>query len=356
MVFPYSLIKEGCLMRKILLAMLVLVLGLFTLSGAQVPKLVVYTYDSFASWGPAAFIEKEFEKEYQVDVQFVATADSRAMLSKLISELEAGKQGADIFIGIEAADLSKVKDYDLFLPLTEEEVPQLAVVPQDLLTDPQNSALPYEHGYITLVYDSEAFKDTRVPQTFEQLLGPQYKRMLILEDPRTSSPGLSFLLWTIQQFGDPGYLDYWKRLLPNVLTIAGGWSEAYDLFLAGEGAIVLSFSTDTAYSMIEGGSARYRIMLIENQGYRNIYLMGIVRGTEQEELAKKFLNFVLSPKVQERIPTTEWMFPANPQALLPVQFYQYAVTPPQPVMVSPDKIGKNLDRWLREWARIVVGG
>jgi thiamine transport system substrate-binding protein len=343
-------------MRKVLLAVLGLGLGLLLAGEAQVPQLVVYTYDSFASWGPAAFIEEEFEKEHGVDVQFIATADSRAMLAKLIAEREAGEQGADVFIGVEAADLAKAKEFNLFIPLTAEDVPLLTTVPENLLVDPETVLIPYEHGYITLVYDSETLATADVPRTFEELLNPKYQKMLILEDPRTSSPGLSFLLWTIQHFGDPGYLDYWQRLLPNLLTVAGGWSEAYDLFTAGEGPIVLSFSTDTAYSMIEGGSARYKIMLLNNQGYRNIYLMGVVRGTAQEGLAKEFLNFVLSPAVQERIPLTEWMFPANPEALLPVEFYQYAVVPPQPVMLSPDEVEQNLDRWLREWARIVVGG
>jgi len=348
--------------RRVLFAALALaVLGLFGLAvgrgQAQVPKLVVYTYDSFVAWGPARFIEEEFERthDYGVDVVFVATADSRAMLARLIEELAAGGPTADVFIGVEAADLAKVWEHELFIPLTPEEVPNLAVVPEELLVDPTRSAIPYEHGYITFVYDSERLPTEEVPRTFEELLSSKYRKMLILEDPRTSSPGLSFLLWTIHRFGEPGYLDYWRELLPNVLTITVGWSEAYDLFLAGEAPIVLSFSTDTAYSVIEHGSLRYRIMLLDNQGYRNIYLMGVVRRTAQEELAKELVNFVLSPAVQERIPTTEWMFPANPEALLPVLWYQHAVVPPQSVMISPEEVGENLERWLREWARVVVG-
>lgn len=344
-------------MRKALLAAFLLasVVGLLSLGRGQVTQLVVYTYDSFASWGPAAFIEAEFEKTHSgVDVVFIATADSRAMLAKLLAERAAGSQGCDVFIGVEAADLARVAG--LFLPLRPEELPHLAAVPEELLLDPELAAIPYEHGYITFVYDSQALPTEEVPRTFAELLDPRYRRMLILEDPRTSSPGLSFLLWTIHQFGDPGYLDYWRALLPNVLTIAGGWGEAYDLFLAGEGPVVLSFSTDTAYSVIEAGSARYKVMLLNNQGYRNIYHMGIVRGTAQAELAREFLDFVLSPAVQERIPTTEWMFPANRAALLPVQWYQYAVVPPWPVMLPPEEVGKNLDRWLREWSGIIVGG
>lgn len=345
-------------MRKVLFAALVLVVtfGLLSVGSAQVPKLVVYTYSSFASWGAAPFIEGEFEKEHQVDVEFIATGDARMMLAKLIAERAAGEQGADVFIGVGSVDLSKAGSRDLFISLTEEDVPNLASVRQDLLIDPTNSLIPYEHSYITLVYDSQVLTVEDVPLTFEQLLDPKYEKMLILEDPRTSSVGLAFLLWTIHQYGDSGYLDYWRKLLPNVLTITQGWSAAYDLFLAGEAPIVASFSTDTAYSVIEEGSARYRVMLLNSQGYRNIYLMGIVQGTEQEELSKELLNFVLSLEVQEKILTTEWVFPANRATLLPVPFYQNAVFPPDPVMIPPEQVGENLDRWLREWATVVVGG
>jgi len=89
---------------------------------------------------------------------------------------------------------------DKFIPLAEEELPNLAKVPEDLLIDPENRLIPYEHGYITFVYDSEKLALEDVPLTFEDLLDQKYRKMLILEDPRTSSPGLSFLLWTIHRF------------------------------------------------------------------------------------------------------------------------------------------------------------
>ena len=317
---------------------------------------VVYAYDTFASWGPASAIEQAFEATHPVDVQFVAVADSRSMLSRLLQERQAGRQGADVFIGIEAAELARAQRLDLFVPIPLEEVPNLAVVDPSLLLDPSGSLIPYEHGYITFVYDSEQVETETLARTFEELLDPRYRNQIILEDPRMSSPGLSFLLWTIDRYGDPGYLDYWRQLLPNILTVAGGWGEAYDLFLAGEAPIVLSFSTDTAYSVIDQGSARHKVMLLQNQGYRNIYFMGVVRGTEHLQWATEFLDLVLSPRIQSLIPTTEWMFPANPEALLPVSFYQYAVTPPQPVMVSPEAIAENLDRWLRDWALVILGG
>lgn len=317
---------------------------------------VVYTYDSFASWGPASSIEQAFEATHPVDVRFVAVADSRSMLTRLLQERQAGRQGADVFIGIEAAELARTQRLELFVSIPPEDVPNLAAVDPALLLDPSGSLIPYEHGYITFVYDSEHVETDTLARTFEDLLDARYRNQIILEDPRMSSPGLSFLLWTIDRYGDPGYLDYWRQLRPNILTVAGGWGEAYDLFLAGEAPIVLSFSTDTAYSVIDHGSARHKVMLLQNQGYRNVYFMGVVQGTEHLDWATDFLDLVLSTEIQSLIPTTEWMFPANPEALLPVSFYQYAVTPPQPVMVSPEAIAENLDRWLREWSLVILGG
>lgn len=338
--------------KRVSLLILLLVLSLFITGAGKKDKLVVYTYDSFVSWGPAKFMAKTFEKTHNVEVQFVGTADSRQMLSRLIAEKQAGASEVDVFIGIEMSDLTKIEGKDLFEQLSIKDVPNLAEIPKHIQFDPKNRLIPYEYGYITLVYDRKKLSDEEVPQTFEELTKPKYKKMVIVEDPRTSSPGYSFLLWTIYQYKED-YLNYWKRLKPNLLTVAGGWSEAYSLFQSGEAPMVVSFSTDTAYSVITEGSTRYGVLLLNNQGYINIYGMGVVTDTDNPKLAREFLDFTLSTKVQEKIPTSEWMFPANPHTLLPVKFYQYAVTPPIAASIDTEKIAQNSDRWLKEWAQMI---
>ncbi len=272
-------------------------------------------------------LEKEFEQKYSADLQFVSTGGSRKMLSRLKRELRAGKATADVFVGVERNDTPLATETDVFLPLDRKDIPALSTVPKDLIFDPNLRLAPYEFGYITLVYNQEELTASEVPTTFEELTDPRYKNSLILEDPRTSSPGYSFLLWTIDQYGED-YLGYWDRLLPNVLTITGGWSEAYKMFMNGEAPMVVSFSTDTAYSVIKGGDANHKILLLNNAGYSNIYGAGIVKNSDHKKLAKKFINLLLSKKIQKEIPTNEWMFPANKKAPMPVQFYQYAVKPP----------------------------
>jgi thiamine transport system substrate-binding protein len=141
--------------------------------------------------------------------------------------------------------------------------------------------------------------------------------------------------------------------MPNVLTIAGGWSEAYKIFLNGEAPIVVSFSTDTAYSVMVEGDDNQKVLLLNNEGYSNIYAAGIVKTSKKKDWAKKFLNLLLSPEIQKNIPTTEWMFPANRKAELPIEFYQYAVRPPESAEVPLDLIEENEERWIKEWSRAI---
>ncbi len=313
-------------------------------------KLVVYVYDSFVSWGPAKFIKTEFEKRNPgVEVEFVATGPSRAMLARLVQEIQSGGTPADVFMG-EINDIPKAKQFGLFVPLGESDVPNLKTVAKSLLFDPERTLIPYEHGFITLVYDSEKLKPEELPKTFADLTKSQYQKKLIIQDARTSSVGHAFLLWTIYNYGNLGYLDYWKQLLPTILTIQPGWSAAYKLFTKGEAPMVVSFSTDACFD------ARYKPLLPNNQGYRTIFGAGIVRTTDNPKLARAFLDFLLSVEVQEKLPDTEVMFPANSQAKLPEKWRTCAVIPPNPVMLPLDLVAENDDRWLDEWARLVVTG
>lgn len=313
-------------------------------------KLVVYVYQSFVDWGPAKFIKTEFEKRNPgIEVEFVATGPSRAMLARLVTELQAGHTPADLFLG-EINDVPRAKKFGLFVPLTETEIPHLKDVLKELLFDPEKTLVPYEHGYITLVYDSEKLKPEELPKTFADLLKPQYQKKLIVPDARTSSVGYAFLLWTIYNYGNLGFLDYWKQLLPNILTIQPGWSAAYKLFTRGEAPLVISFSTDAYFN------PRYKPLLLNNQGYRTIYGGGVVRTADNPKMSRDFLNFLLSPEVQEKLPDTEVMFPANAKARLPEKFAQLAVIPPSPAILPLDWVSEHGDRWLEEWARLIVTG
>jgi thiamine transport system substrate-binding protein len=339
--------KKG---RLVLLVIAMLAIGII---GISKETLVVYTYDSFVSWGPAGELKEVFEARYDCNLEFVTAGGGKATLSRLLAEREAGGTDADLFMA-EVNDVPRVATYDLFLLVTVEDIPNIAFVPQDLLLAQTAGLIPYEYGYITLTYDSQVLSEEDLPERLEELADPRYKGMLVCEDPRTSSTGFSFLLWTIARFGEEGYLDFWRSLDPTLLTITQGWSEAWTLLTHGEAPIVVSFSTDTAYGAMYEDSLRYRAFAPGGEGYRTVYGVGIVRETDHPELAKGFIDLLLSKEIQELLPRTEIMFPANEMAELPEEYQEHAVIPSDPLMLPLEIVGARMDNWLHDWARVIT--
>ncbi len=319
-------------------------------------ELVVYTYDSFVSWGPAAEIEEAFEAAHPgVDLIWVAPGGSAETLSRMIAEIEAGGTEADVFLGISDADLVRASEY--LQPYDPALIPNLAHIPEELLgIEPRGFAVPFDQGYVAFVYDSEVLPEKLVPKSFADLLRCDLKGKIIVQDPRTSSTGRAFLLWTIWRFGERGWVDFWRAFLRNVLVVTKGWSEAYDMFLAGEAPIVLSFTTDTAYSWIEYRSLRYRVALLDGEAYRFVEWMGIVRGSDRVDLAHAFMDLVISKEIQERIPTTQWMFPVSEIAELPADFAEYAVIPEIPAWIPPREVAEKLEEWISTWQELLISG
>jgi len=340
-------------MKKERLVLMVIAMLAIGIIGISKETLVVYTYNSFVSWGPAGELKEAFEARYDCNLEFVTAGGGKATLSRLLAEREAGGTNADLFMA-EVNDVPRIATYDLFLPITVEDVPNLAHIPQELLLDQTAGLVPYEHGYITLTYDSQILSEEDLPETLEGLTDPRYKGMLVCEDPRTSSTGFSFLLWTIAHFGEEGYLDFWRSIDPALLTITQGWSEAWTLLTHGEAPIAVSFSTDTAYGAMYEDSLRYRAFAPGGEGYRTVYGVGIVRETDHPELAKGFIDLLLSKEIQELLPRTEIMFPANEAAELPEEYQEHAIIPSDPLMLPIAMVGEKMEEWLHDWARVIT--
>ena len=323
-----------------------ILLTAFTPRTAQGADLTIYAYDSFVSeWGPAGKVIPKFEKKYNVEVQVISVGDSGQVLNRAI--LEKKRPKADIILGIDNNMLSKALDAGILIPYVS---PNLKLIPEELIFDSTHHVTPFDHGYFAIVYDSMKLKNP--PKSLEELLRPEFRDKLILEDPRTSSPGLGFLLWTISVYGE-NFLYYWERLKPNILTITEGWDTAYGLFTSGEAPMVLSYTTSPAYHVEYEDTNRYRALIFIEGNYLQIEGMGILKGSKNMELAKRFIDFILTEDFQEEIPLTNWMFPVNPEIKLPDSF-RYAPTPETTLFLDAYKIRKNQKRWIDEWLKVLV--
>src|SRR5262249_56898117 len=106
----------------------------------------------------------------------------------------------------------------------------LANVPAEFQLDPSHQLTPVDHGDVCVNYDKKWFakKGIPVPTTLDDLTKPQYKGLLVVENPATSSPGLAFTLATVARYGENGWRDYWSKLRSNDVKIAHGLERAYE--------------------------------------------------------------------------------------------------------------------------------
>ena len=345
-------------MRKLaVLMILALLVGMFgsvsPVMGVESKELTVYTYNSFVSYGLANATIPEFEKVYGVKVNVITLGDAGEVLNRLI--LEKGNPQADVVIGIDnslAAKAIAAGVLDVYKP------PNINVVPKDLIDalDPTYHLIPYDYGAIAIVYKKNQVKNP--PRTFEDLLNPRWRKSLILEDPRTSSTGMAFLLWTIAAYGDPGWLYYWEKLKPQIYQITKGWDAGWEMWDKGEAPLFLSYATDPAYDAYyytNGSEPNIGAVLLNNTAYVQVEGVGIVKGCKHPALARKFVEFVLSNEFQREVPLHNWMFPASKNVGLP-EVYKYAAKPGKVIDPKPGEIKANYNKWLQEWTELMVEG
>ena len=324
-------------------------------TAAPTPELVVSTYGAFVdapSTSPGPWIKETFESEFDATLRF-ATPDSE--INYYVER--AGRNvdiDADVYVGLDTDALIRVDEKlseELFVPA---ELSNAGTVKPGLQFDPQGRAIPFDTGYVSLVYDEThgAYGDFAAPETFEGLLASDYEGDLLAQNPTSSTTGRSFLLHTIKRFGEDGYLDYWADLQDNGVRVLDEWSSSYTAYSEGEAPMVVSYSTDQVYaSRSDEDLARHQIRFLNDQGYANPEGMAIFEDADDPELARSFLEFMLRPDVQGEIAQRNVAFPATSTADLPESFATYAKEPPEGVTFTYDALRDGLSTWTEAWAR-----
>ncbi|CAD7047548.1 thiamine ABC transporter substrate binding subunit [Pseudorhizobium endolithicum] len=307
---------------------------------AQDQVLTVYTYESFtADWGPGPKVKQKFEETCSCTVNFVAVADGVALLSRL--KLEGQSSQADVVLGLDTNLAGEAKATGLFEPHGLDT--GAISVPGGYRDD---VFIPYDYGHFAVLYDTETMKTP--PASLKDLVEGDASRKIVIQDPRTSTPGLGLLLWVKAVYGEDAG-EAWSKLRQRVLTVTPGWSEAYGLFTKGEVPMVLSYTTSPAYHMVAEDNARYQAAAFAEGHYIQIEVAGLVTMSRQKELAKEFLRFMMSPAFQDIIPTTNWMMPAGETAEPLPPAFDRLVKPAKTFLMDPAEVAANRQAWIDEW-------
>ena len=322
----------------------------------EATNLTVMTHDSFAV---SEGVIKEFETRYNVKVTFLKSGDAGSALNKAILSKDAPL--ADVLYGVDNTFLSRALDANLFEPYAS---PLLQNIPDEFRLDQKNRALPVDFGDVCINYAKSFFtkNDLPVPTSLDDLLKPEYTDMLVVENPATSSPGLAFLLATINKYGDPGYLDYWKALRENGVVVVDGWETAYYTNFTGSSGfgpqpMVVSYSSSPAAEVVfattELADSPTGSINASGTCFRQVEFVGILAGTKNRAAAEAFIDFMLDIQFQEAMPLTMFVYPVNAKATLPDVFNLYGQPALEPAF-TPPSLDQDRDRWIQEWTTAVM--
>jgi thiamine transport system substrate-binding protein len=309
---------------------------------ADRPVLNVYTYDSFATeWGPGPAIETAFEATCACDLRYTTAGDGAALLSRVM--IEGAASDADVVLGLDVNLIATAKASGLFSPHAVTGVKWALPVTWDDAT-----FVPFDWGWFAFVYDKT--KLASPPTSLKALAVSGVK--IIIEDPRSSTPGLGLLLWVKAAYGDKA-ADVWAGLADNIVTVTPGWSEAYGLFLKGEADMVLSYTTSPAYHLIAENDDTKAAAAFSEGHMLQIEVAGKLASSDQPVLADRFLQFLAGDAAQAVIPTTNWMYPAvTPKQGLPKGF-ETLIQPAQSLFLTPDEVGVMRDAAVAEWQSVL---
>jgi len=317
-------------------------LTLATMAQAETPTLTVYTYDSFVSdWGPGPAVEAAFEETCDCDLKFVGAGDGAELLSRI--RLEGSHTKADVVLGLDTNLTETARATGLFAPhAVASPAFNLPVEWQD------DTFLPFDWGYFAFVYDKT--KVTNPPESFHDLIASDLS--IVIQDPRSSTPGLGLLLWVKSVYGGKAP-EAWAGINRHIVTVTKGWSEAYGMFLAGEADMVLSYTTSPAYHLIAESDDTKAAAQFKEGHYMQIEVAAKVASTTQPALADAFLAFTASDAFQEIIPTTNWMYPAvTPKNGLPDGF-ETLIQPDKALIYPGADVEEARDVALSEWLSVL---
>lgn len=324
--------------------------------GAEPNVLTIATHDSFAV---SEDVVTAFEQQTGARVQFLPLGDAGAAVNRMILSKDAPL--ADLFFGTDNTFLTRALAGDIFEPYVS---PLLDQIPDELELDPEHRLLPVDVGYVGLNADARWFDEQGIPlpTSLDDLVDPRYANLLVVENPATSSPGMAFLLATVAHFGEDGWQTWWQALHDNGVLVTEGWSEAYyDHFTAtseGDRPLVVSYTSsppaDVLYAT-DGRTEPASVNLNLDGGvFRQIEFVGIVKGTQQQELAQQWVDFMLDTTFQEDIPLQMFVYPANENATLPDLFVQFAAPPANAVAPTPDEIDAIREPLITAWTEIML--
>ena len=251
-------------------------------------KLKVFTYSSFqGTQGPGPVLKKLFESQCQCEVALIRAGSANLILQRMKLVQEA----VDVVVGLDQFSLKPAQKDFSWNPVDVSSVNWVSDVGA---LGSRLQFVPYNFSPLTFIYRKSQVPHP--PKNFQELMRPEFKKKISLQDPRQSTPGLHFLLWTVQQTNS---LSYYEKLKQNISRISSSWSSSYGLFMQKKARMVFSHLTSLVYHWKNRQETDVQALSFTERHPVHIEYMAVSSRCQECELAEQFVQFLLTPEAQK---------------------------------------------------------
>ena len=321
------------------------------------------TLVSHNSWAVSKGVLAAFEKQSGYKVKVLEDGDAGQAVNKAI--LTKDNPQGDVFFGVDNTLLSRALDNGLFQ--SYEAKGSDLILDEYRVDQDKHRVTPVDSGDVCVNYDKAWFAehDLTPPKTLDDLVEPEYKDLLVVENASTSSPGLGFLLGTAAKYGDDGWQGYWKKLKANGVKVVDGWEQAYNEEFSGSAGgrkagadrpLVVSYASSPPAEVIYGDPKPSTAPTGVATGtcFRQIEFAGLLSNAGNTEGGKALIDFLIGKKFQEDMPLNMFVYPVLKGAAVPPEFTEYGPAAKDPETMDPAKIADHRDQWVKSWTSFVL--
>ncbi|KKD04299.1 thiamine ABC transporter substrate-binding protein [Streptomyces sp. WM6386] len=321
------------------------------------------TLVSHNSWAVSKSVLAAFEKESGYKVKVLEDGDAGQAVNKAI--LTKDNPQGDVFFGVDNTLLSRALDNGLFQ--SYEAKGSDLILPEYRVDEDRHRVTPIDTGDICVNYDKAYFTEHKLdpPSSFDDLIKPAYKNLLVTENASTSSPGLGFLLGTAAKYGDSGWEGYWTKLKANGVKVVDGWEQAYNEEFSGSAGgkkakadrpLVVSYASSPPAEVIyaDPKPTTAPTGVAEGTCFRQVEYAGLLSNAGNGKGGKALLDFMLTKQFQDDMPLNMFVYPVREAAEVPQEFKQYGPQAKDPETLDPAKIAGNRDQWVKSWTSLVL--
>ena len=326
---------------------------------AEPKDVVLVTHDSFAISKP---VKAAFEQETGSSCGSCRAATPARSLNRAL--LTKGNPQGDVLFGVDNTLLvARARRAACSSRTPRTGSPRVAARYQ---LDPTHRVTPVDHGDVCLNVDKRWFAITAASRRRRRSTtsrSPRYRKLLVVENPATSTPGLAFMLATIARYGEEGWQDYWSSSARTACTSSTAGRRRTRRASPGAAAARATGRSSSptrrarrprCSSRSPGRRPRRRRRDRRRASARSSSPACCTgRGTRTG--AQALIDFMLSQAVPGGRPAADVRVPGAQRHAAPApRSRSYAVVARRPAELPPAEIGRNRDRWIDEWTRLVL--